>query len=164
MRFESKRPSKETKKQTNKQTLFCKLKSFFLFWLFFSLFFSLHFVSRLLDNQFCLLSCFAWFDNVLHNNFPKSRVEFFPASFFMILFWAIFQWLLLRWANPSGYFLFFAHTKTNKGVWHIVALPFTFKVMLTQKKNHEKLKYFTMRKPVVFKTSSKRNQNPFKIL
>jgi len=31
-------------------------------------------------------------------------------------------------------------------VCHIVALPFTFKSILRQKKNYEKLKYFTMQK------------------
>jgi hypothetical protein len=36
--------------------------------------------------------------------------------------------------------------KRNKGVCHTVALPFTFKSILRQKKNYGKLKYFTIQK------------------
>jgi hypothetical protein len=49
----------------------------------------------------------------------------------------------------------------TRGVSHLVALPFTLKsIFLRQKKNYEKLKYFTMQKYNLSKKSSKQNQNP----
>jgi hypothetical protein len=52
---------------------------------------------------------------------------------------------------------------SSEGVCHIVALPFTLKCVLRQKKKILwKLKYFTMQKYNLQKKSSERNQNPSK--
>jgi hypothetical protein len=42
----------------------------------------------------------------------------------------------------------------------VVALPFTLKSIFKAKEELWKLKYFTMPKNIIFKKSSKRNQNP----
>jgi hypothetical protein len=47
----------------------------------------------------------------------------------------------------------------NKGVWHTVALPFTFKSILKQKKSYGNSNISPC-KNRIFKKSSKRNQNP----
>ncbi len=39
----------------------------------------------------------------------------------------------------------------NKGVCHIVALPFTLKGISRQKKNYGNSKYFIMQKNIIFK-------------
>jgi hypothetical protein len=49
--------------------------------------------------------------------------------------------------------------KTKQGVCHTVALPFTFKSILRQKKNYENSNISPC-KNTIFKKSSKRNQNP----
>jgi hypothetical protein len=56
------------------------------------------------------------------------------------------------------------NNKKRQGVCHIVALPFYMKKYLNEKEELWKLKYFTMQKYNLQKKSSKRNQNPFKIL
>jgi hypothetical protein len=48
----------------------------------------------------------------------------------------------------------------NKGVLHTVALPFTLKSILMQKKEFWKFKYFIMQKYNLQKKSSTTNQNP----
>jgi len=55
------------------------------------------------------------------------------------------------------YFLIYACR--NKGVYRTVALPFTFKRILRQKKNYGNSNISTC-KNIIFKKSSKRNQNP----
>ncbi len=99
-------------------------------------------LSSLLDNQFCLLACLLNLSIFCTIIFPK--VDQNPICILMILFWAMFQWLLLRWANPSGYL--FCTYQNKQGVCHTVALPFTLKVMLRQKEELWKLKYFIMQK------------------
>jgi hypothetical protein len=47
----------------------------------------------------------------------------------------------------------------RKGVCHTVALPFTLKRILRQKKNYGNSN-ISRRKNIIFKKSSKRNQNP----
>jgi hypothetical protein len=41
-----------------------------------------------------------------------------------------------------------------------MALPFTLKSVLRKKKNYGNSKYFTVQKNIIFKKSSKKNQNP----
>jgi hypothetical protein len=53
-----------------------------------------------------------------------------------------------------------AKAQDDKGVCHIVALPFTLKSSLRQKKNYGNSKYFTMQKHNLKKNSLKENQNP----
>jgi hypothetical protein len=49
----------------------------------------------------------------------------------------------------------------KQGVCHIVALPFTLKCILRQMKNYENSNISPC-KNIIFKKSSKRNQNPSK--
>jgi hypothetical protein len=50
-------------------------------------------------------------------------------------------------------------TPKQQGVCHTMALPFTLKNILRQKKNYENLNISPC-KNIIFKKSSKRNQNP----
>jgi hypothetical protein len=52
-----------------------------------------------------------------------------------------------------------AHSNFKQGGCHIVALPFTLKRILKQKKNYENSNISPC-KNIIFKKSSKRNQNP----
>jgi hypothetical protein len=51
------------------------------------------------------------------------------------------------------------NSQTKQGVCHTVALPFTLKFILRQKKNYENSNILPC-KNIIFKKSSKRNQNP----
>jgi hypothetical protein len=55
--------------------------------------------------------------------------------------------------------VFICHSRENKGVCHIVALQFTFKSILRQKQNYGNSN-ISLCKNIIFKKSSKRNQNP----
>jgi hypothetical protein len=68
--------------------------------------------------------------------------------------------MLLRWANPSGYFFFFATYQNKQGVCHTLALPFTLKVKLRQKTNYENSNISPCKNIIFKKKSSKRNKNP----
>jgi hypothetical protein len=52
-----------------------------------------------------------------------------------------------------------ANSQIKQGVCHSVALPFTLKSILRQKKNYENSNISPC-KNIIFKKSSKRNQNP----
>jgi len=55
----------------------------------------------------------------------------------------------------------FHHTKRKQGVYHTVALPFTLRSILRQKKkNYENPNISPCKNILIFKKSSKRNQNP----
>jgi hypothetical protein len=55
----------------------------------------------------------------------------------------------------------FQHNKQRKqGVCHIVTLPFTLKHILRQKEEYLKISNISPCKNIIFKKSSKRNQNP----
>ncbi len=65
----------------------------------------------------------------------------------------------IKWCNKN-YNIKCYNNNNNKGVCHTVALPFTLKSILEQKKNYGKFKYFTIAKILSSKISSKRNQIP----
>jgi len=50
--------------------------------------------------------------------------------------------------------------KRNKGVCHIVTLPFTLKSILRQKKNYRNSNIISPSRNIIFQKSSKRNQIP----
>jgi hypothetical protein len=55
----------------------------------------------------------------------------------------------------------FHHNKRKQGVYHTVALPFTLKSILRQKKkNYENPNISSCKNILILKKSSKRNQNP----
>jgi hypothetical protein len=51
-------------------------------------------------------------------------------------------------------------SKTQQGVCHTVALPFTLKRILRQKKNYKNSNISPCKNTLIFKKSSKTNQNP----
>jgi hypothetical protein len=53
----------------------------------------------------------------------------------------------------------FERASKNKGFCHTMGLPFTLKSILRQKKNYENSNISPW-KDIIFKNSSKRNQNP----
>ncbi len=64
---------------------------------------------------------------------------------------------LLAWHDAQVW----THTvQPKQGVCHTVALPFTLKSTLRQKKNYGNSKNISPCKNIIFKKSSKRNQNP----
>jgi hypothetical protein len=63
--------------------------------------------------------------------------------------------------NESRHFIFALVWRSNKGVCHTMALPFTIKKYLKAKEEELwKLKYFTMQKYNLQNNPLKRNQNP----
>jgi hypothetical protein len=65
---------------------------------------------------------------------------------FPIMFWGAFRLVTSR--------------KTNKGLCHIIALPFTLKSISGQKKNYGNSNISPCQDIIIFKKFSKRNQNP----
>jgi len=76
------------------------------------------------------------------------------ANFLLKIFYFI------KGLSPSPFFFFesWQNFAIKKKVGHIMALPFTLKSILRQKKNYESSN-IALCKNIIFKKSSKRNQN-----